>query len=209
MLGSNPYPVSVEADYQERFSFGGRFLWLIKWLLIVPHLILLPFLALASFFTTIAAWVAILITGRYPRSLFQFNAGLMAWGWRVSFFSYMQGATNRYPQFGTGRKDYPAQMSFEYPERSSRLLALPFVRVILALPHLIIVSFIQGMNIGAVRIPGIRDVLVLFALLALVFTGRYPESLFAIILGMNRWSLRVTAYMMLLTDKYPPFRFGD
>ena len=134
----------------------------------------------------------------------------MAWGWRVSFFSIMQGGTDKYPQFGIGRKDYPAQMSFEYPERSSRLLALPFVRLILALPHLIIVSFIQGLNISpAVRIPGIRDVLVLFAMIALLFTGRYPESLFIIILGMNRWSLRVTAYMMLLTDKYPPFRFGD
>ena len=86
-------------------------------------------------------------------------------------------------------------LHLEYPESSSRLTAL--VRWLLVIPHWIIMYFL-GM---------IRSILVLLALLALLFTGRYPEALFDIIMGMNRWDYRVAAYSLLLVDDYPPFSF--
>ena len=193
MAAYTDYPVDLAGHYEERVN---RFLWLIKWILVIPHAIVLWFLSLPTIVTIFLSWLIIIIVGRYPSFLWAYHAGLLRWSWRVNFYSYEAGGTDRYPPFSfESRDDYPADIYIEYPERSSRLTVL--FRWLLIIPHWIIVYFL-----GA-----IRNLLVLIALVALLFTGRYPASIFEIVMGLNRWIYRVSAYGALLVDQYPPFSF--
>ncbi len=192
MVTSYDYPVAVEGEYQERIN---RFLWLIKWILVIPNWFVLWIFSIPGIVTYPAAWLIIVITGRYPRWLWDYHFGLLRWSWRLGFYSYSVGATDQYPPFSLGAADYPAVLEIDYPERSSRLTAL--FRWLLAIPQWIISYFLEYL----LYFP------VLFGLVALLITGRYPQSLFEFNLGINRWRYRVSAYTMFLRDEYPPFRF--
>jgi hypothetical protein len=212
-----PYPVHVDAILDPSLSRG---LWLVKWLLLIPHYVVLFFLWVAFVVVTVVAFFAILFTGRYPRSLFDFNVGVMRWSWRVHYYGYGALGTDRYPPFTLEEvPDYPAHLDVAYPERLSR--GLIFVKWLLAIPHFLVLavfvggglwlgtrggdtdnSWDNGWNAGG----GLVALLVLIAAIVLLFTGRYPKPLYDFVLGMDRWSLRVAAYTGLMTDRYPPFR---
>jgi hypothetical protein len=76
----------------------NRWLPLVKWLLAIPHYVVLGFLSLAAFVCVVIAWFAILFTGRYPRSLFDFVVGVGRWGLRVGAYAFLL-TTDRYPPF--------------------------------------------------------------------------------------------------------------
>jgi hypothetical protein len=189
------YPVRLEGTLQAQLS---RWLWLVKWLLIFPHVVILLFLGVAAVVLTIIAFFAILVTGRYPRGIFDFNVGALRWLWRVSYYSYGALGTDRYPPFTLADvPDYPARLEIAYPERLSRGLVL--VKWLLAIPHLLVISAAD--NVGTL--------LTLFAGVVVLFTGRYPQGMFDFIMGINRWVFRVIPYVALMTDEYPPFRLDQ
>ena len=90
--------VHLEIDYPNVETDLNRWYPLIKWLLVIPHYFVLFFLSIASFFALIMAWFAILVTGRYPRGLFNFNVGVSRWWLRVGAYAFLL-VTDRYPPF--------------------------------------------------------------------------------------------------------------
>ena len=204
------YPVAVRGELDPQV---GRWLWLVKWLLAIPHYIVLALLWIALWVLTVVAFFAILFTGRYPRGIFDFNVGVLRWTWRVLFYSYWALGTDRYPPFTLADvADYPASLHVDYPERLSHWL--PLVKWLLAIPHLILVGlFVGGWGWGwdwgeswGLGIAGLVGILALIAAVVLLFTGRYPRSIFDFVLGLDRWVWRVAAYVSLMRDEYPPFR---
>jgi hypothetical protein len=199
-------PVRLEASLDPRLS---RWLWLVKWLLAIPHYIVLFFLGIAFVLVTIVAFFAILFTARYPRSLFDFNVGVMRWNWRVTYYAHTALGTDRYPPFTLADvPDYPAHFDVAYPERLSRGLVL-VKWWLLAIPQYIVVGvFAGGWGSGehGWRGGGLMPFLSLVAVVILAFTARYPGHLYDFLLGLARWVARVMAYAALMTDQYPPFR---
>lgn len=201
------YPLRVEAQLDSPLS---RWLWVVKWILAIPHYVVLAFLWPAFVVMSVVAFFGIVLTGRYPRAVFDFNVGVLRWSWRVSYYSYGALGTDRYPPFTLAEvPDYPAHLDVEYPEHLSRGLVL-VKWWLLAIPHYLIVGILVS---GAwlawpdrAEFGGLIGVFVLVAGVALGVTGTYPKALYDLILGLNRWVLRVAAYAGLMTDEYPPFR---
>ena len=90
--------VHLEIDYPDVEQDLNRWLPLVKWFLAIPHIIVLALLAFIAFFAVVIAWFAILVTGHYPRGLFDFVVGLGRWGLRVQAYAFLL-VTDRYPPF--------------------------------------------------------------------------------------------------------------
>jgi hypothetical protein len=198
------YPVMLKGEMTE---IPSRWIWIFKMILAIPHFIILFFLGVAACFVSIAAFFSIVFTGKYPKSLFNYNVGVMRWAWRVGFYSYQALGTDKYPPFSLESDPaYPADLQIQYPEKLSQ--GLVWIKWwLLAIPHYIVLVFFQG-GYGQGKI-GLTTVLALFGAIALLFSGRYPAEIFKLVIGMNRWAYRVCAYTALMTDEYPPFRLWD
>ena len=129
---------------------------------------------------------------KYPRWWFDFNLQLVRLGTRV--LAYLTLMSDQYPS--TDEEQY-VHLDLTYPDVKEDLNRwLPLVKWLLAIPHFIVLVLL---SIAAF-------VVVIFAWFAVLFTGRYPRSMFDFIEGVIRWALRVEAYALLLTtDQYPPF----
>ena len=185
------YPVRVDAQLDQALS---RWQWLVKWVLAIPHYVVLAFLWLAFVVLTVVAFFAILVTGRYPRRVFDFNVGVLRWSWRVAYYAYGALGTDRYPPFSLSeRVDYPAHLEVDYPEHLSRGLVL-VKWWLLALPHYLVVALLVGggwyLGDAAEQTRpvmwGVIGLLVFIAAVALLITGRYPQAIFDLVLGLNR-----------------------
>jgi hypothetical protein len=202
-----PSPVRLTA----RPDQPGPWLWLVKWLLLVPHYIVLAVLWVAFLALTVVAYVAVLVTGRYPAGIHDFNVGVLRWTWRVGYYGYAALGTDRYPPFTLADvPDYPARLTVERPAALPHWL--PLVAWLLALPHLVIVWLLTGGGWPDSDTSGrtsLLGVLVLIVGVVLLVTGRYPGGLFNLVVGIDRWVMRTVAYVALLTDRYPPFRLDQ
>jgi Domain of unknown function (DUF4389) len=137
----------------------------------------------------------ILFRQKYPRWWFDFNLQLTRFSTRV--VSYLALMSDRYPSTD---EEQSVHLDLDYPDVKQDLNRwLPLVKWLLAVPHYIVLLFLGIAAVFAVVI----------AWFAILFTGRYPRGIFNFVEGVMRWGLRVEAYSMLLvTDKYPPFRLA-
>jgi hypothetical protein len=185
------YPVTFEVDYVERRNRLSAFFRL---LLVIPVAIWLYILGIVAYVAIVIAWFAIVITGRYPRGLYDFVAGVTRMVARVTAYAAL--LTDAYPPFGLGPDpSYPVRMEFDGPlEHYSRLKTL--FRVLLAIPIVILRYVINLLlEVGAFA-----------AWVVIVITGKLPRGLFDLMVLANSYTARSDAYLFLLTETYPPFQ---
>lgn len=128
---------------------------------------------------------------KYPRWWFDWNLQLLRFSNRVS--AYFALLDDHYPSTD---EEQAVHLDFPYPDARQLNQWLPLVKWLLAIPHFIVLFFL---GIGAI-------VAIIIAWFAIVFTGKYPRGLFDFVVGVMRWSNRVTGYaLVLVTDEYPPF----
>jgi hypothetical protein len=184
------YPVRYEvqaAGRQSRLRVGFRLV------LALPQLIALQICLYLIYLLTAVAWLIGIFSGRYDRGLASLPQTFLDWYARV--LTYVSLLRDEYPPFGGG--PYPIAFDAPLQERQSRKSI--FFRAILILPHLLIFSFVLSLVWAAS---------VTLAWFALLISGRYPEGLRRLVIGLNRWLLRIFAYALLLRGDYPPFSLG-
>jgi Domain of unknown function (DUF4389) len=189
--GSHPVTVDLVAPLEI-----ARWRPLVHWLLAIPHYVVIYVYQLILGVLTVLAFFAIVFTGNIPPSLFAFMVGVYRYEWRVT--SYVYGIRKSYPSFGIASGalepgDDAARLSVLYPERLSRLLS--FVKWLAAIPHYIVLLFLW---LAAFFVWGVGAS-------AVLVTGRWPGGMRDFLVGVTRWSTRVSTYAGLLTDTYPPF----
>ncbi len=183
------YPVSYEADFKaqpDRVTTFFRIILAIPWIIVAYVYLIL------AVFTHFFAWVAVVILGRYPEWLYNFNSGIVRYLVRVYAWLYLQ--TDAWPPFGIADDPgYPIRVNIApRAEHQSRLKA--FFRIFLVLPMLIVSYGVNYLHTGAAVI----------AWLTIVFRGYQPEGVNSALTFCNSFYARVYGYFALLTDDYPP-----
>jgi hypothetical protein len=182
------YPVRLEIAIPEG---ENRWMILIRWLLALPHAIVLYFLQVIFMILTFIAWWAILFTGKYPAGLFRFNVGVLRWGQNVNGYIYFH---NAYPPFSLDEGEYD-RVTLQIDRADSYSRWKIFLKWLFVIPHLIVVWALAIASAFAY----------LYVFFAVLITGRYPRGACEFVIGVQRWSVRASAYAMLLVDPYPPF----
>jgi hypothetical protein len=205
-----PYPVRLHMEYPERLS---RLSTAFRLILVIPVLIFAALVSGGNFNlgwndslrgggaaagslgggVVVAIWAAVLVKGRIPRWLFDFQVGLNRFTTRA--FAYAALLTDRYPAFEGA---WVLQYDVDYPERVSRWRLL-FWKLITSIPHFIVLAFL---SVAAF-------VVVIIAWFTILFTGTFPRGLHTFVVGVGRWWARVEAYVQSLTDAFPPFSLDE
>jgi len=207
--GERPYPVQFAVVYPDRDL--SRLSTFFRIFAAIPILILASLLggetwgrwgehsthvvAGTSGIVTLPVVLMLVFRQKYPRWWFDWNLELMRFLNRIGI--YLALMDDRYPSTDERQS---VTLDFPYPDAANDLSRwMPIVKWLLAIPHYILLAL---MSIAAFFV-------VIFAWFAILFTGRYPRSLFEFVEGVTRWYNRVVAYaFVLVTDEYPPFRLN-
>jgi hypothetical protein len=203
MQPTTAYPVQFSVDYPDRDL--NRVTTAFRIIVVIPILIVLGAVsgggwswsahgagAGAGGLLFLAPLLMILFRQKYPRWWFDWNLELQRFGNRVGV--YLALMDDRYPSTDDHQS---VQLDYVYPDAQRDLNRwLPLVKWFLAIPHYIVLFFLDIALI----------VVVIVAWFAILFTGRYPRGMFDFVLGVIRWHNRVLGYaFLLITDRYPPF----
>jgi len=183
---ANSYAARLTIDYPERLNRLTTFFRLI---MVIPILIVQSLLSSGIWFATL---LMLVFRAKYPRWWFDFARELSRFSVRTGAYAAM--LTDLYP---STTKDQAVHLEIDYPNVSKDLNRfLPLVKWFLAIPHYVVLLVLWVLAFISIVI----------AWFAILITGRYPRALFDFVVGVMRWSVRVSAYMYLLvTDRYPPF----
>ena len=205
MEAGTSYPVQFDVEYPEREL--DRLTTAFRIFMVIPISIVLATLggestayagdhwqAGATFggLVTFSPLLLILFRQKYPRWWFDWNLELLRFQNRVG--AYLALLNDQYPSTDEHQS---VRLELPYPDAKQDLNRwLPLVKWLLAIPHYIVLAFLW---LAALFV-------IVFAWFAILFTGRYPRGLFEFVVGVGRWTNRVTAYaFVLVTDQYPPF----
>ena len=183
---ANSYAARLSIDYPERLNRLTTFFRLI---MAIPIFIVQGLLSSGVWFATL---LMIVFRAKYPRWWFDFARELARLNLRTCAYAAL--LTDRYP---STTKDQAVHLDIDYPDVEKDLNRfMPLVKWFLAIPHYVVLIVLWVLAFISIVI----------AWFAILITGRYPRALFDFVVGVMRWSVRVSAYMYLLvTDRYPPF----
>ena len=205
--GYDPDGFPVRVMYDETQGIGR--LWglpgigvAVRALLLIPHFIVLWLLAIAVGFVMLVSWIPVLINGRQAGFVYSILGGFQRWILRVTSYLYL--LTSGYPPFSlSGEDDYRVRVEIDRDQPINRFWGIPIlgllIRWIILLPHYVVLWII---GIAAM-------VLILFSWVPVLILGRQSQLVYSVLGGWLRWSLRVSTYLMLLHDRYPPFSLGN
>jgi hypothetical protein len=203
-LAPDAYAVNISYDRAARINR----LWgipivgqLIRWVLLIPHYIVLFLIGLVAFLQFLVTWIPILLLGRYPGWGYRWTGGMLAYWERV--VAYANLMTPTYPPFALSSDTYPVSVRYDEGVRINRLWGIPIlgyvVRSIILIPHYILL-WLLGFVVFF---------LLLFMWVPVLILGRQSDLMYTMVGGFYRWSLRVTAYFLMMVDRYPPFSLGE
>ena len=187
---SGAYPVSLTVDYPDREL--NRLTTAFRLILAIPILIVSAVLSNSVGVLFLPPLLLILFRQKYPQWWFDWNLMILRFLTRIQTYAFL--LRDEYP---STEEEQAVHLDIAYPDVPRDLNRwLPLVKWLLAIPHLVVLVFLHLAVVVATII----------AWFAILFTGRYPRGLFDFVVGVYRWTVRVTAYaFMLTTDRYPPF----
>ncbi len=205
---SDAYPVNLTIDYPDQKL--NRLTTFFRIFVAIPILIIMMLLLSTSYsyssetvksvatgvgFVFLPLVFMLLFRQKYPRWWYDWNLELSKFLYRVAAYLYL--LDDRYPSTD---EEQSVHITMPYPDAKADLNRwLPLVKWFLAIPHIIVLVFLE---LAAF-------VVIVIAWFAILFTGVFPRGLFDFVVDVIRWNFRVVAYaIILITDKYPPFRLG-
>jgi hypothetical protein len=171
----------------------------VRWLCVIPHVIVLFFVAILVAIAMLLTWIPVLFMGRQAGWVYGLVGGFMRWCIRVETWVFLLSGT--YPPFTGAEADgQHVRVRIDRDQPINRFWGIPIIglaiRILILIPHFFVL-WILGL---------ITWLLLWFAWIPVLINGRQADLIYSLVGGYIRWQTRVSAYLLLLSGPYPPFR---